>query len=462
MKMIRSWPSWGMVWGLLLASLPHSTKAGPDIQLQIFRLIHPPSTNLPGSSVLLSFYMMNIGDQTTGNMNIDYYASTDATITASDWQLGSWNLFSLEPGRLFSSQDHCTFPMDMPAGTYYVGAVVTCLNDVNLANNVASYDSMVRIITPPPDLAVEGVDSTATFLRPGDSISIHTSVENRGYQSAAYVMDHYLSADFDITAADYRIGSMNGYLGIREQQSQDTRYEIPPGIPAGFYYIAVVATCEGDTNPSNNPRLGWKPIWIGPFADLAIQTVETDIGTYSPTDSIIVHTVIQNVGDYSSNGYTIDLYASKDTTFAAPDIHIGSFSSNPLPPGDSYRFDAACRLPAYVPQGDVYIGIVVTCPHEGNPENNQGYDPRAVTISHPAGYVCGQAKYRDGYSHEHPLRYARIKVYDSNQAGRLMPDRELGQTHTDGDGNYGVRIPTDAGSGQGLYVVVLAQGVKER
>ena len=96
------------------------------------------STNLSNSTTKSSYYpgeSITLSNVTVENMSyydviddlrVRFFLSTNRTITTSDIQMGSywyWTSFPTESSHVDTYTT--TIPRDTPAGTYYVGAIVT-------------------------------------------------------------------------------------------------------------------------------------------------------------------------------------------------------------------------------------------------------------------------------------------------------------------------------------------------
>jgi hypothetical protein len=85
------------------------------------------SSYFPGQSITVkNLTVENISYGAVANLRLRLFLSTDRTVTTGDRQIGSyweWSSFSAEARSTGSYT--ATIPMSVPAGTYYVGAIVT-------------------------------------------------------------------------------------------------------------------------------------------------------------------------------------------------------------------------------------------------------------------------------------------------------------------------------------------------
>lgn len=311
------------------------------------------------------------------------------------------------------------------------------------------------------DLSVETVvlpyahGNNYTF-KPGDEVVVRFWIKNIGDQTSnSYTVDYYASTDSDISVNDYEIKNVSiSGLAPGESHNFNTTCQFPFDIPEGYYHIGIIVTWSYDGGSENTYGSSNRTVWVGPPVDLAVQSVNATNGDYQPGDEIVVYSLIENIGERTSESYTVDYYASTDAAITNSDYHIGYVNRSGLAAGEQHSYETTCQFPLNMPAGNCYIGIIVTCPKDYDPANNVGRDNATVEIVHPAGYVCGQMKYQDRWRREHPIRYALVEIYEDDNNDNPLDDRVIGQTYTDHNGNYGVIVLNDDQSGQDIYVKV--------
>jgi hypothetical protein len=349
---------------------------------------------------------------------------------------------------------------EIPHGQYRVKVHAVYDDDYTQSNNI-KYAATICVGRPCPDVAVQSVRIGAPSYRPGDPAVVTCTMKNLGEISAGgYDVAYYASTDTTITAGDHPIGIAHAVaLAVGQEDTFDTTCVFPANLPPGDYYIGVSITCAGDGNRGNDARCNADPVWVGPFADLAVQSLDATNGSYQPGSALAVHSLLCNVGDRVADTYVIRYYASADTAITAQDCQIGYAQRPGLTSGKQDSFDVTCQLPAYLPPGACYIGAIVTCAADKRSGNNTGCDETPLTIVHPPGYVCGRATYADTSAWIHPIRYARVKIYNADTDTDPLNDRLLAETATDGDGNFGVVLVHEQTSGPQIYVKVFTEGV---
>ena len=426
----------------------------PDIKVSYISLGDSYSL-LPGESGTISLEVKNIGLYESGPFEINFYASEDTTITEDDYVAGHVDFSSLDPDAKRKGSLNFHLTDDIPPGDYYIGGMVVCSRESNLENNSFCGDSIS--VVPPMDLRVEDVSVEPGIYRPGDLINVVVTIENiESMSSGGYTVNYY--AANDTATIDLHNSVERDGLEPGEKDMFITSCTFPNNIPQGNYYIKAAITCQDDTQQDNNEGMSESPFWVGPAADLKVQAVDVN-GTYLPNDKITVYTLIKNTGDSASEAYTVDYYASTDIYITEQDIHIGYVERDGLEAGEQHSYNTTCQFPLNIPAGVYYIGIIVSNATDYSFSNNTGFGRTQITLVHPPNYVCGRVDYRDINYKYHPVRYARINIYDRNYPNSSLDGRIIGQTYTDLNGTYGTVVINDANSTDQIYLKVFAEGV---
>jgi len=121
---------------------------GPSSNLAVESLEGADGTYIPGDQITVYTLIKNIGDVASQAYTVDYYASTDANITTSDYYIGYVNRSGLAAGAQHSYDTTCQFPPNMPAGNYHIGIIITCPQEYDPANNVGCDSATVELVHP--------------------------------------------------------------------------------------------------------------------------------------------------------------------------------------------------------------------------------------------------------------------------------------------------------------------------
>ncbi len=452
---------------LVTAFVTADVQAYADLSVQYVN-VYSGAYN-PGSPILIINRIKNVGTTSSNSYTVSFYASTNTLITSSDRYLGSVSRSSLAAGSTHYYFTSASLPSDIPAGNYYIGLIVSCSNDFITSNN-KGYDSGPITVWEGPsgyaDISVESVNAVNGTYNPGDEIVIGSLIVNKGEEdSESFTVDFYASEDRIIETDDYNLSSMDWTgLSVGESHACDKTARFPDDIPPGEYYIGMRIYCSNDDSIGNNRGYDYQPIMVGeldPEADLEVLSVDAANGTYEAGDEIRVTTRIKNVGELTSNNYTVKYYASRDRTITSGDYLLGSSNRSGLAANAQHDVTTSKRFPSNIPTGNYYIGVIITCSNDKNSSNNKKYDSTTVSIA-PSNYsISGRIRYpepdRDGAKGggKNPVRYALVRVFDDVEG---LFDRKIGETYTTNTGNYNITISNDDLSGRNIYVVVYTDG----
>lgn len=105
-------------------------------------------TYSPGDEIRVYSLVKNIGQRASESYVVDYYVSTDSTITTADYKIGYVDRGGLAPGQQHSFNTFCRLPLNVPAGDCYIGIVVTCPKDYDTTNNADRGSATVEVVHP--------------------------------------------------------------------------------------------------------------------------------------------------------------------------------------------------------------------------------------------------------------------------------------------------------------------------
>ncbi|MEE8575314.1 MAG: SBBP repeat-containing protein, partial [Thermodesulfobacteriota bacterium] len=168
-----------------------------------------PSVGTAGAAISVSSTVKNQGVMATGDVHTNYYLSIDSIITPSDYYIGStptWG--SMDTGTTNSSTTSHMIPGNVPAGIYYIGAIVDPgnANDESSEGNNTRASSGTISISAGMDLVVTALSGPSS-RNAGSTMSLTSTVKNQGTGASGDVHVYfYLSVDTTITTDDIYIG----------------------------------------------------------------------------------------------------------------------------------------------------------------------------------------------------------------------------------------------------------------
>ncbi|MFB2980004.1 CARDB domain-containing protein [Microseira sp. BLCC-F43] len=256
--------------------------AGVDLASQFFNVV--PTSLQAGNSVNFQYQIQNLGTNVAGASTVKFYLSTDRSIGAGDYELGSASVVSLGGGgntgilnkTLTLPGAGNAFWKSVGDGNYYIGMKVDANNQVaesNENNNASTgffkdYDSLSVGGTKVADLSGKYFDVIQEPLKAGDGFSVNYQIQNTGVgTAAASTAKFYLSKDNVINASDYFLGSaFIGSLASNTSTATLTQNLTLPGAGNAFwsggdgtYRIGMIVDANNnvsETNEANNASTG--------------------------------------------------------------------------------------------------------------------------------------------------------------------------------------------------------------
>jgi subtilase family serine protease len=238
-----------------------------------------------GNPVDVEFSVLNDGAADTGSFTVDIYASSDESIAANDFKLGSYTVDNLEG---YGTTEDIAVSYDLPeekspfwlnqgSGAYFIGAVIDSQNEVietDEANNsnqgeTFDYEGVKIVNNSLVDLTGTYLESVQQRIEPGQPFDIGFTVANEGPGTTGKVnVDFYISTNDFISEGDYKLGSYgidDGLTGKSDTGLLSNRFQLPGADDdfwkdgAGTYYVGMIIDPENDiaeTKELNNRNRG--------------------------------------------------------------------------------------------------------------------------------------------------------------------------------------------------------------
>ena len=281
-----------------------------------------------GASFTLSATVRNDGDGSSEATTLRYYRSTDATITASDMEVGTDAVTGL--GAAGSSSQSVDLTAPATPGRYYYGACVDAVTDETDTTNNCSASEQVTVPEPQghPDLMVGSPSVSEKGPAAGASFTLSAEVRNDGDESAAATtLRYYRSTDATITTSDSEVGT-DAIAGLAPAGTSSQSVDLTAPDTAGtYYYGACVDTVTDESHTNNNcsssvivtvrepesdePELMVTPPTVSNSAPAAGSTFTLTVTVESP-DADPAATI------------TLSIYRSTDATITTSDTLVGT------------------------------------------------------------------------------------------------------------------------------------------
>ena len=229
-------------------------------------IVDSPGTPGYGQPWDAYFDIRNGGAAASGSFYVDFYASSNATITPIDHLLGRVTMSSIAGGSYGNADlNLTTFPAGIPAGVYYVGIIIDPTNVVaesNESNNIGvDINGYSLTVTGYRDLYDDG-DSwngfSPTTVQTGQTWSARMDVRNEGTADAAgFWVTFYASTDNIINTGDYFIDDVwvSGVTAGNYVDVDLSSILFPFNIPVGDYYVGTIIDASNsvtESDESNN------------------------------------------------------------------------------------------------------------------------------------------------------------------------------------------------------------------
>ncbi len=223
--------------------------SSPDLIVESFSV--SDSILDAGATFTLSATVRNQGTGTSPLlMNLDYYRSTDETISTSDTKVG-WDLVRrLAASEISDESTRVWAPSS--GGTYYYGACIEAVSGESDTDNNCS--NAVTVTVGSPDLIVEPPSVSDSSPKAGASFTLSATVRNQGNGTSPFLMtlNYYLSTDATISTSDTKVGWDHVSRLAASGTSDESARVRAPSSDGTYYYGACIEAVSGESDTDNN------------------------------------------------------------------------------------------------------------------------------------------------------------------------------------------------------------------
>ena len=334
------------------------------------------SNPVTGALFTLSATLRNQGDGLSPATTLRSYRSTDATITTSDTEVGTYAVGALGPSGFSNLYIDLTAPLS--AGTYYYGACVESVTDESDTSNNCSSAVTVTVVVATLDLVVGSPSVSDSSPGTGASFTLSATVRNQGNtSSAATTLRYYRSTDATISTSDTEVGTdAVGALSASATSGESIGLTAPASTGT-YYYGACVDSVTDESDTSNNCSSAVTVTVVVAAPDLVVASPSVSDSSPDTGASFTLSATVRNQGNTSSAATTLRYYRSTDATITTSDTEVGTDAVGSL--AASGTSDESIGLTAPASVGTYYYGA---CVDDVTGESDSGNNcSSAVTVT---------------------------------------------------------------------------------
>lgn len=329
---------------------------GPDLQVDGLSL---PGSALSGVPLTISSRAFSTQGG-SGSFTVDFYLSSDQTITTGDVYLGRRTVSSLAVAGASTATATVTIPNYVFTGRYYVGAIVDPYNYVKEeteTNNSTGTDQAVVVEVTGAELALASLSAPAS-AKPGETIAVVNALATTAGSAPSSYMEFYLSTDSIITAADRYLGGRTvSALPAGGANNAATGLKVPADILPGTYYLGAVSdpyNTVREANEADNTRTVQLTVT---GRDLTVEALSGPAAALAGA-TIGVANAVKSAGG-AVPGFDVTFYLSRDAVITRSDAYLGTRFVSGLDIDGANTVTTTLKLPNDLEGGRYYLGAIV-------------------------------------------------------------------------------------------------------
>ena len=331
------------------------------------------STVAAGGTLTVTFDIKNQGTTsaaaTTTRLRLNQSSTTTST---SDTSLGDVSTPSIAGGGVASGLNKLvTIPSGTPAGTYYIWVVADnggVLTQSNYANDYAhSLGFTVTVTAALPDILPQNISLSSSTVTAGGTLTVTFDIHNQGTGNAAATTTRLRLNQSSTTtsAGDTSLGDVStpSISAGGTASSLNKLVTIPPGTPAGTYYIWVVAdngSVLTQSSYANDYAHSLSFTVTAALPDILPQNISLSSSTVAAGGTLTVTFDMNNQGGGSAAATTTRLRLNQSTsTTSAGDTSLGDVSTPAISANSvASGLNKLVTIPAGTAAGIYYIWVV--------------------------------------------------------------------------------------------------------
>ena len=294
-----------------------------------------PSSIVAGAEITFAATVSNASSATVSSpvAELKYYRSSDATIDATDTEVGAADAIGVLAAAAMESETATDSPST--AGTVYYGACVVATGDSDTTNN-CSAGSRVDVAAQAFDLSVSTFGVSKSSVVTDEAITLSATVTNASsatVSSPVATLRYYRSIDSTIDSTnDTEVGTSDSISALAAAATSDQTATVNPSTAGTVYYGACIVGA-GDSNANNNCSVGVQVVVAEPAPPAAFDLSVTAFAPaiYPPVtgDTITLNATVTNASSATGSSPVAELkyYRSTDMTIDSTDTVVGTAAS---------------------------------------------------------------------------------------------------------------------------------------
>lgn len=364
-------------WGLLLTFVFYLSTSHAQIDLSIPSFSASPSSLEAGTATTVHYNVSNIGINTgVGGHYTGYYLSSNAIFDVSDTYLGEGYIDTISANGMTSDTALLLIPSSTPLGNYYLIFYADHRQqqgEQDEANNTSATAITISSATPNPnpyaDFIVQSPAVGNTTISPSFTTGVSCTIRNIGNGNSFNFarVGYYLSPTPYYNSGMIELwNSSIGTLNANTSTNVGANIMIPPGTPAGNYYILFFADdyrVEPENNESNN--IAYRSITVTGTAntqtDLIVDNPSisgtatiTGLPAVPAGNTIDLTSRVKNLGNSTRTSF-LGYYLSTDQTYSSGDLYLGNDFVDSLLTNGSSLENKTVAIPMTTSTGNYYI-----------------------------------------------------------------------------------------------------------
>ena len=315
----------------------------------------------PGERFTFNATVRNRGDgDASSSTTLRYYRSADATISATDTEIGTDRVFSLDQSE--TSDESIGLDAPANAGTYFYGACVDPLSDESNTQNNCSLGVTVTVVAPGNRAPVAQGSIPDQPVNTGETVTVDVS--------------SYFS-DPDDDELNYTASSSSETVAKATVSDDEVTIS---GESPGNTTITVTAS-DGSLTARQTIRVNVQQfVTTGP--DLIVDAPTVSDNSLEPGDRFTLNATVRNRGDgNATSSTTLRYYRSSDATISSNDTAQGTDRVFSLDSSESS--DESIRIAAPDNDGTYYYGACVDPLSDESDDQNNCSVAVTVTVTSP-------------------------------------------------------------------------------